>query len=102
MLVWQALASPAHAHVFEMAHDLDHALLHLTSEPHHHDDQGDIRIDGSIDSQRHIVADACHSSPFLAPTGWTCFPNALPPSPALTDDILGPDPYLQGIKRPPR
>lgn len=80
----------------------EHVKMHLASVVHHHDEAGVAYQDESSESIRHMMADAgsgtgalFHSLPLSLQSGRL-------PAPAVTADSLGPPPYLDGLRRPPR
>ena len=84
------------------AEELEHAVLHWNSEMHHHDHHGKIHKDSSSDSKRHLVADNCYHAPFVVVECAGNLPVVQQMELPTAIVIYPPDPFLQGIKRPPR
>ena len=98
----QSLAFAGRMIVTSASDEIEHAVLHWNSEMHHHDEQGKLHKDLSSDSKWHLAADDCCSAPFVLAerTDNTAFAQHGEVPTAIV--ICTPDPFLQGIKRPPR
>ena len=99
---WQSLAFARHMLASGDAEGVEHAVLHWNSEMHHHDDHDKIHKDSSTDSKRHLVADNCHHAPFVVVDRAGNAPVVQQMEVPIAIVTCPPDPFLQGIKRPPR
>ncbi len=99
---WQSLAFAGQMLVAEAQDELEHAVLHWNSEMHHHDDQDRVHKDSSSDSKRHLVVDNCHNAPFVLTEHAEQNPIAQHGEALSAIFVCPPDPFPQGIKRPPR
>lgn len=99
---WQSLAFAGQVLISQTGDAVAHALLHWKSEMHHHDDQDKVHKDSSAESQRHLVADNCQNAPFILAEPAKHTPTANDGEVPVAIEICHTDPFLQGIKRPPR
>lgn len=101
-MCWQSLAFAGQIIASGAADEVEHAVLHWNSVMHHHDDQDKVHKDSSSDSKRHLVADSCHNAPFVVAEQSSNSPVSQRAEVPAALVISPPDPFLQGIKRPPR
>lgn len=101
-MCWQSLAFAGQVLASGAAEEVEHVVLHWNSVMHHHDDHDNVHKDSSSDSKRHLVADNCHNAPFLVVEHAGNAPIAQPAEVPIAIVISPPNPFLQGIKRPPR
>ncbi len=80
----------------------DHVEMHLASVVHHHDEAGVAYLDDSPESVRHMLADAGSGAGVLFDSPPLSLQFGRLPAPAVTAESLGPAPYLDGLRRPPR
>lgn len=99
---WQSVAFAGQVLVSQTGDAVEHALLHWTSEMHHHDDHDKVHKDLSIESTCHLVADSCHHAPFVLAEPTQITPVAQLCEVQVAIVICHSDPFLQGIMRPPR
>ncbi len=99
---WQSFAFAGQVLVSDATDEVEHALLHWKSEMHHHDDQNKVHKDSSIESTCHLAADSCHHAPFVLAEPVQITPVAQRCEVQVAIVICHSDPFLQGIRRPPR
>ena len=79
-----------------------HHAAHWIGEAHHHLTDDSLAFDDSQESRQHLLLDYGLTAPGLV----SSFRCALPPLPGTHPPLLVssliPDPYLAGLKRPPR
>lgn len=82
--------------------DLTHTAMHWDQEAHHHHgDSGEYHLDDSDESTQHLMADQAHAAAVLPVAGSYYFrPGAI--SSASLPEYPGPNPFLEGLLRPPR
>jgi hypothetical protein len=101
-LLWQSFAAAGAAWSAARSQDLAHAALHWLEEGHHHHDDGSYHEDDSAESLQHLMADGSTPASALPAAGWASPPAIGSPSPGITADSIGPPPYIDGPRRPPR
>ena len=77
----------SHAEAVDMAHELEHAA----GKSHHHEDDGAVHYDESVESAQHFIEHSAAQQTATLPT------FAIPPIPAmlpLSVVISGPEPYI--------
>lgn len=79
-----------------------HTMLHWQGQAHHHHGDGSVTQDSSEESTQHLTLDGV-----LAVNGaWSASAVLLHSfelaGPVVKDDIVGPWPYLDGLRRPPK
>ena len=87
-----------HGSVFQ----IDHAAMHLEGASHHHDEDGVAHQDDSQESIQHMLADAGPGTAALFLSLQPSLPFGRLPAPAVAIESVGPPPYLDGLRRPPR
>lgn len=86
----------------EGSFEVSHAQMHIEGAAHHHDEHGMAHQDDSKESILHILSDAGPSSVALIEFPQLSLHFDRPPAPAMTAEAVGPSPYLDGLRRPPR
>ena len=81
---------------------IDHAAMHLEGASHHHDEDGVAHQDDSQESIQHMLADAGPGTAALFLLLQPSLPFGRLPAPAVAIESVGPPPYLDGLRRPPR
>ncbi|MFH1814247.1 MAG: hypothetical protein ABIF28_08795 [Pseudomonadota bacterium] len=105
-LFWQSLAFAGIGHSVAAPAGGDdhhgHAFLHLTEQAHHHHEDG-IHFDDSSESVQHMQADGLigTAGPLPSPCNFLATTPPLDPLPAVAASRV-PEPFLEGLKRPPR
>ncbi|MFY3386089.1 hypothetical protein [Paracidovorax sp. MALMAid1276] len=84
------------------AFDASHVQMHVQGAAHHHDDEGLAHQDDSQESLVHMLSDGGPSSAALLPCPQFSLSFTPTPAPAVAAHALGPPPYLDGLRRPPR
>lgn len=101
-MLWQAVALARPGSAVNVLADIEHAALHWLNEGHHHHDDGSLTLDDSQASTAHVLADQLTVTTALVPTVHHHFlPGASAPPGGLLG-TLAPDPFLDGLLRPPR
>jgi len=101
-MLWQSVALARPGSTVNVLADLEHAALHLQEEGHHHHDDGTFHLDDSQDSTLHVLSDHLTATTALLPTVSHQFPSSDSAPPGGLHDARVPDPFLDGLLRPPR
>ncbi|AKJ29447.1 hypothetical protein [Caldimonas brevitalea] len=103
LLPWHSAATAAEALWDEHGGELSHAVAHWIDEAHHHHDDGSLHQDDSQESRQHVQLDTqLNNAPVLpAVATWIATPLA-DESPPLLAALVPPEPFLEGLRRPPR
>ncbi len=101
-LLWQSVAMARPGSTVNLLADLEHAVLHWQQEGHHHHDDGSIQLDDSLASTFHVLGDPLTVTSALLPTVAHHFPPCASQPPGGMHDARVPDPFLDGLLRPPR
>lgn len=81
--------------------DLTHTVMHWDQEAHHHHDSGEYHPEDSDESAQHLMADYSNAAAVLSVAGSYYFRPGVMSSAALPEHP-GPNPFLEGLLRPPR
>ena len=101
-MLWQAMALAQPTSTVNLLADLEHAAMHWQDEPHHHHDDGSYHRDDSQASKFHVLSDQLTVATALLPASSQ---NLLPIAsarPCCHRSVSVPDPFLDGLLRPPR
>lgn len=103
-LLWQAMSWAGAAVLVADASEKLHATLHFEGTAHHHDEQdhGDLQLDESPASAKHLIDDACVYAPALLPVSALVLPGLSLDVPVAPPAIEAQRPFLAGLERPPR
>jgi hypothetical protein len=86
-----------------VADETGHALAHYAEQGHHHDDDGAMHSDGSVESALHLHGDDWVTTPVLVVQGLTLqFPTPTEAAPPQVGSQASPPPFIEGPIRPPR
>ncbi len=101
-LLWQSLALARVGSTVNVMADGEHAAMHLLEAGHHHADDGSYHLDDAFDSVQHVLTDhlaaplaLMAAAPHDVPMMGSAPPGGLHGAPV-------PDPFLEGLLRPPR
>jgi hypothetical protein len=102
-LLWQAFAMASVGFAQDHGDSIEHVVLHLDKEPHHHHDDGTFHEDGTDESVKHVYADSCANTAGVVPTHAAAarveiIRRAQPSFSAADPDSA----ILEGPRRPPR
>lgn len=101
-MLWQATALARPGSAVNVMADLEHAALHWQQEGHHHHEDGSVHLDDSQASTLHILGDQLTVTAALLPSSEQHFPPSAAGQPGIPGDARVPDPFLDGLLRPPR
>lgn len=101
-MLWQSVALARPGSTVNVLADLEHAALHWQEEGHHHHDDGSFHLDDSLASTFHILSDHLTVTTALLPASSHHFPPSASARPGGLQDTSVPDPFLDGLLRPPR
>jgi hypothetical protein len=101
-MLWQSVAMARPGSSINALADSAHAALHLAEEGHHHHDDGSFHLDESIESVQHLMADHASAATALLAMDSTGVPHAGSESPEVLRAHTRPQPFLDGLLRPPR
>jgi hypothetical protein len=101
-MLWQSVAMARPGSTVNVLADLEHAALHWQEEGHHHHDDGSFHLDDSQASKFHVLADHLTIGTALLPAISHNLPPVSSSRPGGLDDTRVPDPFLDGLLRPPR
>jgi hypothetical protein len=101
-MLWQSVAMARPGSAVNVLADLEHAVLHWQQEGHHHHDDGSFHLDDSPASTFHVLADQLTVTTALLPTVAHHFPPCVSEPPGGMHGARVPDPFLDGLLRPPR
>jgi hypothetical protein len=101
-MFWQTVALARPGSTVNVMADLAHAALHWQGEAHHHHDDGTFHLDDSQASTFHVLSDHVTATTALLPAVAHHFPPNTSSRPGVLRDIRVPDPFLDGLLRPPR
>lgn len=87
---------------YEGSFVVSHAQMHMEGAAHHHDEHGVAHQDDSQESIQHILSDAGPGSAALIQFPQLSLHFGRLPAPAVMAEAVGPSPYLDGLRRPPR
>ena len=102
-LLWHSFATAADGFVRGHGDTMEHVVLHLEKEPHHHHDDGTFHEDGTDESLKHVYADSCANAAGVVPTHAMVahvelLRRAQPALPVADPDSA----ILESPRRPPR
>jgi hypothetical protein len=101
-MLWQSVALARPGSTVNVLADPEHAALHWQQEEHHHHDDGSLQLDDSHASTLHLLSDHVAAHTALLPAVSHHFPPGTFPRPGRWHDARVPDPFLDGLLRPPR
>jgi hypothetical protein len=101
-MLWQAVALARPGSTVNVLADLAHAALHWQQEAHHHHDDGSFQLDDSPASAFHLLSDHLTATAALLPDVAHHVPRGGSVSPGGLQGARTPDPFLDGLLRPPR
>lgn len=101
-MLWQSVALARPGSTVNVLADLEHAVLHWQEEGHHHHDDGSFHQDDSQASTLHLLSDHLSAPTALLPAVAPHFPPSASARPGGLHDARVPDPFLDGLLRPPR
>lgn len=101
-MLWQSVALARPGSTVNVLADLEHAALHWQEEGHHHHDDGSFHLDDSQASTFHILSDHLTVTTVLLAASSHHFPSSASARPCGLHDAPVPDPFLDGLLRPPR
>jgi hypothetical protein len=101
-MLWQSVAMARPGSTVNVLADLEHAALHWQEEGHHHHDDGSFHLDDSQASKFHVMADHLTTATALLPAVSHHVPPVSSARPGGLHDTRVPDPFLDGLLRPPR
>ncbi|MBI5722274.1 MAG: hypothetical protein HZC37_31750 [Burkholderiales bacterium] len=101
-MLWQSVALARSGFTVNAPGDLRHAALHWQGAAHHHHEDGSFHLDDSSESIQHLIADHLTAAPALPSASAHDFSAARSGSLATVHDDLAPQPFLDGLLRPPR
>jgi hypothetical protein len=101
-MLWQSIALARPGSTVNVLADLEHAALHWQQEGHHHDADGSFHLDDSPASTIHVLSDQVTATTALLPTVSHHFPPNACALPGALQDPHVPEPFLDGLLRPPR
>jgi hypothetical protein len=101
-MLWQSVALARPGSSVNALADSAHAALHLSEEGHHHHDDGSFHFDDSSESVQHLIADHASGAAALWAMDSTDVPHAGSDSPEDLGAHTRPQPFLDGLLRPPR
>jgi hypothetical protein len=101
-MLWQSVALARPGSTVNVVADLEHAALHWQEEGHHHHDDGSLHLDDSQASTFHVLSDHLTVTTALLPASSHHFPASASARPGGLRDASMPDPFLDGLLRPPR
>jgi hypothetical protein len=101
-MLWQSVALARPGSTVNVLADLEHAALHWQEEGHHHHDDGTFHLDDSQASTFHVLSDHLTVTTALLPAVSHHFPPSTSSRPGGLHDDRVPDPFLDGLLRPPR
>lgn len=99
---WQSVTMARPGSTVNVLADLGHAVLHWQQEAHHHHDDGSFHLDDSPASTIHVLSDHLTVTTALLPKGSHQFAPCASGPPGGMHDARVPDPFLDGLLRPPR
>lgn len=100
-MLWQSLALARPGSTVNVMADLQHAALHWQERAHHHHDDGSFHLDDSQASTCHMLSDHLTMTPALLPASAHRFPPSASSPPGGLGNARAPDPFLDGLLRPP-
>lgn len=101
-MFWQVVGATGRVALVGAGEDIAHALMHWSESAHHHQDDGSYDPDASDDAVRHVLADDALTAPALCPGAAPAFALRPMPSPLDTLAVALPEPFPDGLRRPPR
>lgn len=101
-MLWQSVALARPGSTVNVLADLEHAALHWQEEGHHHHDDGTFHLDDSQASTLHVLSDHLTATTALLSAVSHHFPPSASARPGGLHDDRVPDPFLDGLLRPPR
>jgi hypothetical protein len=101
-MLWQSSAMARPGSTVNVLADLEHAALHWQEEGHHHHEDGSFHLDDSQASKLHVLADHLTTATVLLAAVSHQFPPVSSSRPDGLYDTRVPDPFLDGLLRPPR
>lgn len=101
-MLWQAMALAQPTSTVNLLADLEHAAMHWHEEPHHHHDDGSYHRDDSLASKFHVFSDQLTVATALLPASSQNFLPIASARPCCHHSASVPDPFLDGLLRPPR
>ena len=82
--------------------ELEHVEMHREGLAHHHDEDGMTYQDDSPESTAHMLSDGGGGSAALIQFSALALPFDRLPPPVVMAELVGPPPYIGGLRRPPR
>lgn len=102
-LLWHGFAVASAGFAQDHGDSVEHAVLHLEKEPHHHHDDGTFHEDGTDESMKHVYADSCANLAAVVPTHAVAAHLEVPGHAQLSCPAAERDSaILEGPRRPPR
>lgn len=101
-MLLQAMALAQPTSTVNLLADLEHAAMHWEDEPHHHHDDGSYHRDDSQASKFHVFSDQQTVATALLPASSQNFLPIVFVRPCCHRSASAPDPFLDGLLRPPR
>lgn len=101
-MLWQAMAWAQPTSTVNLLADLEHAAMHWQDEFHHHHDDGSYHRDDSQASKFHVFSDHLSVAIALFPASSQNFLPIGSARPCCHRFASVPDPFLDGLLRPPR
>lgn len=101
-MLWQSVALARPGSTVNVLADLEHAALHWQEEGHHHHPDGSFSLDDSQDSKLHVLADHVTATTALLSMTSHRFAASGSAPPSGLREARVPDPFLDGLLRPPR
>lgn len=102
-LLWHGFAIASAGFVQGRGGSVEHVVMHLEKEPHHHHDDGTFHEDGTEESVKHVYADSCANAAGVVPTHEVAVHVEILARAQLSFPAAEPDSaILEGPRRPPR
>lgn len=101
-MLWQSVAMARPGSTVNVLADLEHAVLHWQEAGHHHHEDGSFHLDDSQASKFHALTDHLTSVTALLPAISHNLPPVSSSRPVGLHDTRVPNPFLDGLLRPPR
>lgn len=101
-LLLQGMALTVPRSTVSIQSDIEHAAMHFNGEAHHHHDDGSYHPDDSRASKLHVLSDNMTVTIVLVLASPQQFPLSVFAKPDGFHGVTVPDPFLDGLLRPPR
>lgn len=102
VMLWQSVALARPGSTVNVLADIEHAALHWQAQGHHHHHDGSFHLDDSQASTLHLLSDHLTVTTALLPAVSPHFPASTSAPPGGLHEARVPDPFLDGLLRPPR